>query len=103
MVLQHNAYEVDNNKIDNILNNKDSTDMQNEAMKEDLHRNREENGRLNKLVQDYKVENSNYDSKLQHTQADKKNLALESDNLNHEVNIRVQKLDEVSRERSNAL
>ena len=56
--------------------------------------------RLQKQVQEYQFENGNFEKKLHQAVSDKKNLAIESDNINHEIGVRIRKLDEVSREKS---
>ena len=74
-------FTTDNARMDGGINHKDETDMANQAMKEDLERQKEENSRLQGRLRAEETETQHAGEKLNSTNIARKNLELDADQL----------------------
>jgi hypothetical protein len=74
-------FQTDNARMDGGINHKDETDMANQAMQDDLERQKEDNARLQSRLREEEVETHHVGEKLSNTNVARKNLELDADHL----------------------
>ena len=78
--------EGDVNRMDRLVNNRDDIDAQNNIMQQDLDRIKMANADLGSKLKSEEINTQNISVKLTSATAGKKNLILESENLNSGIN-----------------
>jgi len=94
-----NLVEGDVRHIDNMLDHKDDTDAQNKILKDDLERIKFANLDLQDKLKGEEAESNNVGTRLNHATAGRKNLELESDNLNSDLASRVRNFENISQDK----
>lgn len=71
--------------------------MSNRDMQNELERQKEDNNRIGLLLKENELESKNVETKFINTNAARKNLEFQADDLNMDLNKKLGLLDQVSR------
>lgn len=82
--------------MDNMVNAKDDVDEQNHLLREELNRIKETNSQLEKNLKNEEIDTAHTGDKILNTNADRKNLEFQHDNLDRDLNDKESMLNQIS-------
>ena len=85
--------------MDNIINAKDDVDEQNQILREEVTRIKETNSKLDKSLKNEEIDTANTGDRIVNTNADRKNLEFQKDNLDRDYSDKSSFLDQLGKEK----